>query len=200
MYSFAKFLRFVSIPTVCALVLTSPAQAAPGDRGFYIGADMTSLQTELDYGFSESYSTKHARFKIGYQILKFLSVEGRAMASDYDTDIDVFGGQYRFDTGTMVGVYARPHTPFRNANVYGIVGFTVMNTKYRAVAPVMGPTESDSVLAFTIGVGGSFRIVGNLTLDVEATAYTGTADYGIYFGDYVDLYSLGVGAGLRYRF
>lgn len=195
-----KFLRVVSMVSVCtgALALMSPAQAV--DRGFYVGADTTSLQTTLDYGFTENYSTRHARLKIGYQILKFLSVEGRAMSSDYDTDIDVFGGQYRFDTGTMVGIYARPHTPFRSANVYGIVGFTAMNTKYRLVAPVTGPVESDSVIAFTIGVGGSFRIVGNLTLDIEATAYTGTAEYGNYFLDYADLYSLGLAAGLRYRF
>lgn len=195
-----KTLRAVSLLSVCtgALTFISPARAV--DRGFYLGADMTSLQTTLDYGYTEKYSTKHARLKIGYQILNFLSVEGRAMSSDYDTDIDVFGGQYRFDTGTMVGVYARPHTHFRNANVYGIVGLTAMNTKYRALAPFPGPTDSESVIAFTVGVGGSFRIVGNLTLDVEATAYAGTADYGNYFLDYVDLYSAGLGAGLRYRF
>jgi opacity protein-like surface antigen len=56
------------------------------------------------------------------------------------------------------------------------------------------------VFAFTVGVGGSFRIVGNLTLDVEATLYSGIADYGTYFLDFVDLYSVGLGAGLRYRF
>jgi len=181
-----------------ALALTSPAQAA--DRGWYLGADVASLLTTLDYGYSETYSTTHARLKVGYQILNYLSVEGRAMSSDYDTDIDVFGGQYRFDTGTMLGVYARPHTNFRNANVYGIVGLTAMNTKYRQLAPFTGPTDSDSVVAFTAGVGGSFRMVDNLTLDVEATMYVGTADYGAYFIDYVDLYSYGLSAGLRYRF
>lgn len=193
-----RFLQLVSIVSIFALALISPAQAF--DRGFYIGADTASLQTTLDYGLTENYSTTHARLKIGYQILNFLSVEGRAMSSDYDTDIDDFGGQYRFDTGTMVGIYVRPHTPFRNANVYGIVGFTAMNTKYRLVAPIAGPVDSDSVLAFTIGVGGSFRIAGNLTLDVEAAAYTGTADYGTYFVESVDLYSVGLAAGLRYRF
>jgi opacity protein-like surface antigen len=195
---FLKLLRNMLPLPVCALALMSPAQAA--DRGFYLGADVVSLQTTLDYGFTETYNTSHARLKVGYQILKFFSVEGRIMSSAYDTDIDLFGGQYRFDTGTMVGVYARPHTSFRNANVYGIVGFTSMNTKYRLVAPVTGPADSNSVLAFTVGVGGSFRIVGNLTLDVEATLYSGTADYNIYFPDSVDLYSVGLGAGLRYRF
>lgn len=194
------FMRAVSVLFVCAgtLAISSPAQAA--ERGFYLGADVASLQTTLDYGDTEKYSTTHARFKAGYQILDFLSVEGRVMSSEYDTDIDVFGGRYRFDTGTMIGVYARPHTNFRNANVYGIVGLTAMNTKYRLVAPGTGPVDSDTVIAFTLGVGGSFRIVGNLTLDVEATAYSGTADYKSYFVDYVDLYSVGLGAGLRYRF
>jgi len=170
------------------------------DRGFYLGADVASLQTTLDYGFTENYSTNHARLKVGYQILNFLSVEGRIMTPDYDTDIDFLGGQYRFDTGSVFGVYARPHTNFPNANVYDIVGLTVMNTKYRPVAPITGLTDGDSVIALTLGVGGSFRLVGNLTLDVEGTLYSGTADYNNYFVDYVDLYSYGLSAGLRYRF
>lgn len=193
-----EFVRIVLPACVCALVLTTPVQAA--ERGFYLGVDAASLQTTLDYGFTENYSTTHTRLKIGYQIVKFMSVEGRLMSSGYDTDIDFLGGQYRFDTGTMAGIYARPHTNFRNANVYGIVGLTSMNTKYRLIAPITGPTDSENVIAFTLGVGGSFRIVGELTLDVEATVYTGTADYGNYFVDYVDLYSVGLGAGLRYRF
>ena len=195
-----KSLTIVSVLSTSAgaLVLASPAYAV--DRGFYLGADVTSLQTTLDYGDTESYSTNHTRLKVGYQILNFLSVEGRAMTSDYDTDIDFLGNQYRFDTGTMFGIYARPHTHFRNANVYGIVGFTSMNTKYRLVSAGTGPVDSDNVIAFTVGVGGSFKIVGNLTLDVEATVYSGIADYVTYFPDSVDLYSVGLGAGLRYRF
>jgi len=197
---FFKFLRIASVLSACvgALVLTSPAQAA--DSGWYLGADVASLQTTLDYGYTETYNTSHARLKVGYQILSFLSVEGRVMTSGDDTDIDTFGGQYRFDTGNMIGFYARPHTNFQSANVYGILGLTAMNTKYRLVAPVTGPTDSDSVLAFTAGVGGTFMIVNNLTFDVEATMYVGSANYASYFADSVNLYSYGLSAGLRYHF
>jgi len=192
--------RAVSLLSVCTGLLALSPAAHAAEQGWYIGADAVQLTTTLDYGATESYTTSHARFKLGYQILDFLSVEGRVMSSGNDTDIDVFGDQYRFDTGTMLGFYARPHTNFRNANVYGLIGLTSMNTKYRWVGPFTGPADSDTVLAFTIGVGGTFRIAGNLFLDVEAQAYSGTADYSLYFTDTVDLYGVGLSAGLRYRF
>lgn len=200
MRSSFRFLQVVSMVSLCSIALVSQAPAMAADRGFYLGADVVTLQTTLDYGFTENYSTTHARLKVGYQISNFLSVEGRLMASDYDTDIDAAGGEYRFDTGTMAGVYIRPHTNARIANVYGILGITSMNTKYRLVQPITGPTDTDNVIAVTIGVGGSFRIVDNLTFDIEAALYSGTADYGIYFSDSIDLTSVGLSAGLRYRF
>jgi hypothetical protein len=192
--------RAVSFLSVCTALLALSPAAQAAESGFYMGADAVQLTTTIDWGFTESYTTTHARFKAGYQILDFLSVEGRIMSSDYNTDIDVFGDTYRFDTGTMFGVYARPHTNFRDANVYGLIGLTTMNTKYRALRPFPGPVDSDAVLAFTVGVGGTFRIAGNLFLDIEAQAFSGTADYKSYFLDYVDVYGVGISAGLRYRF
>ena len=201
MHSSFRFLQVVSMMSLCAIALATQAPALAADRGFYLGADVVTLQTTLDYGFIENYSTTHARLKVGYQISKYLSVEGRVMSSDYDTDIDVIGGEYRFDTGTMAGIYIRPHSnAARKANVYGIFGITSMNTKYRLVQPLTGPTDTENVIAVTIGVGGSFRIVGNLTFDIEAALYAGTADYATYFADSIDLTSVGLSAGLRYRF
>lgn len=169
------------------------------DRGWYLGADAVQLTTTIDYGSTETYTTRHARFKVGYEALDFLSVEGRVMTAGHDTDIDFLGGLYRFDTGPIFGLYARPRTNFGNANVYGILGLTAMNTKYRGVNPA-GPTDSSFVLLPTVGVGGTFRIAGGLFFDVEAQAYVGTADYNNYFFDYVDVYGIGVSAGLRYQF
>lgn len=193
-----KFSRVVSALSACAcaLVLTSPAHAT--DRGFYLGADVVSLQTTLDYGYTETYNTSHARLKGGYQILKFLSVEGRLTSPGHDTDIDFLGDRYRFDAGTAFGIYARPHTNFSNANVYGIIGLTAMNTKYRLAGG--GPVDSDLVLVETIGVGGDFRLAGNLFLDIEAQIYLGVADYPSNGLADVLLYSTGLSAGLRYRF
>lgn len=192
------FLRVVSVLSVCAsaMAISSPAQAV--ERGFYLGTDVAQLQTTIDYGVTESYTTSHARLKGGYQFLDFLSVEGRIMSSGNDTDIDFLGDRYSFDTGTMYGFYVRPHTNFRTANVYGIVGLTVMNTSYRFVNG--GPVDNDRVLVETIGVGGDFRIAGNLSLTVEAQVYVGTADYKSYFFTSVDLTGYGLSAGLRYRF
>ena len=188
----------VAVLTVCACALLFAPQAQARDHGFYLGVDAMALQTTLDYGNTETYNTSHSRLRVGYQILKFLSVEGRFMSSGYDTDIDYLGNTYRFDTGSMAGFYVRPHTNFRNANVYGIVGLTSMDTRYRPVGA--GTEDRDVVVAFTVGVGGTFKIVGNLTLDVEATLYEGVADYGANIMDTVSLYGVGVSAGLRYRF
>lgn len=191
-----KFLRVVSMLFAGALTFMSTAQAA--DRGFYLGADVVSLQTTLDYYIAtETYSTSHARLKAGYQILDFLSVEGRIMSAGNGTDIDFLGNQYRFETGTMFGIYARPHTNFRSANVYGILGLTAMNTRYNPVG--FAPADHDLVLAETIGVGGDFRIAGNLSLNIEAQIYVGVVDYPMWLGT-ADLYGYGLSAGLRYRF
>lgn len=177
--------------------LAVPAQAA--DRGWYLGMDAVRLQTTLDYVETETYNTSHARFRAGYQFLDFLSFEGRIMTPGNDTDVDFLGDTYQLDTGTILGVYVRPHTKFAVANVYGIIGFTTLNARYRPVS-YNGPTDSDVVIASTIGVGGTFRLARNLFFDIEATAYAGAAEFDSYFVDYVDLYSSSVSAGLRFKF
>lgn len=182
---------------VFAGLLACPALAL-AERGWYAGVDVAQLQTTLDYGATETYVTSHLRFKGGYQILDFLSVEGRVMVSGHDTDTDIWGNQFRFDTGSMLGVYARPHTNFQTANVYGIVGLTVMDSRYRSVA--LGIQDSDMLFLPTIGVGGDFRVARQLSLTVEAQYFVGTAGYNTFFADYVDVYGFGVGAGVRYRF
>jgi len=178
-------------------LLAAPAQAV--ERGWYLGMDAVRMQTTLDYVETETYTTSHARFRAGYQFLDFLSFEGRVMTSGNDTDVDFLGDTYRFDTGTMVGVYVRPHTKFAVANVYGIVGFTTLNARYKPVS-YNGPTDSDVVIASTIGVGGTFRLARNLYFDIEAAAYAGAAEFDSYFVDYVDLYSSSLSAGLRFKF
>ena len=169
------------------------------DNGWYVGAGVTGLQTTLDYGYTETYTTTHARLSVGYQFLRFLSVEGRLLSPSKDTDVDFLGDTYSFRTGTAFGIYARPHTNFNSANVYGIIGLTAVDTRYRNVT-LSGPEDSDTIFLETVGVGGSFTLARNFYLEIEAQVFAGVAKYNTYFADYVDVYGAAIGAGLRYRF
>jgi hypothetical protein len=64
---------------------------------------------------------------------------------------------------------------------------------------VSPPTDNDLVLVETIGVGGDFRIAGNLSFNIEAQFFAGMADYPTWLGT-TDLYGYALSAGLRYRF
>jgi len=194
----AKLAQLVLISLFPMVLMATSATTRADDKGWYIGGGAMARQTILEYGASESYSTSHAYVSVGYQFLKFLSLEGRFMSASNDTDIDDFGGLFELDTGNIVGLYVRPHTNFKAANVYGIFGITGMDTKYRAV--LGGPVDSDTVISLTAGVGGSFVLAKQLTLDVEAILYAGTAKYSRYFSDFVDVFGSGLGASLRYRF
>jgi len=164
--------------------------------GFYIGADLVQRTTDLDYfEGTESYTTSHVRIKGGYEILKFLAVEAHVMTAGNDTDIDPFGDLYELDTGTIIGVYAKPKTSFATANVYGLVGFSLWDTTYTNVA--LGTSSTDAVVTFGAGVGGEFNITQNLRFNIEGMVQAGSPDYN---GFSPDLYSLSLAAGMSYRF
>lgn len=167
-------------------------------RGFYLGADVVQLSTELDYGYTENYTTQHLRVKGGYEFLDYLAIEGQVLTAAHDTDTDVFGGRYELDTGNIVGVYVKPKTNFTNANVYGLIGLSLWDTAYRGVAFPF--EDTDSVLMFGLGVGGEFNITRNFRFNIEAMLHTGSADYPTFFSDTVDVYTFGIAAGFNYRF
>lgn len=178
---------------------TSSLPTSAAASGFYVGADIIQRTTDLDYaGGSETYRTNHARVKAGYEILKFLAVEAQLSSAAKDTDVDPFGDLFQLDTGNIIGVYAKPKTPFKKANVYGLVGFAQWDTTYRDVAT--GIKDSDPVTTFGVGVGGEFNITDNLRFNIEGMIQTGSASYKIFFANGPDLYSLSLAAGMSYRF
>lgn len=179
-----------------------PWAAGAGDRDCYVGVDAVSLRTTLDDMWSqETYATQHGRVRFGCDLIRVLSLEARASSPAHD-ESSVAGlfipEVRRFSIDSMYGIYVRPHTPFRNYNVYGIFGMTRMATRYGAVSPP-GPEDRNALHYWTLGVGGDFRIVGNLFLDVEAHFGFGLTDYGSYSGGYT-VYPSALSAGVRYQF
>lgn len=170
--------------------------AAASASGFYIGADAVMRSTELDYlEGTETYHTEHARIKAGYEILDFLAVEAQVLTAGDDSDIDFFGDLYSFDTGTIVGVYAKPKTDFSRANVYGLVGLAYWDTTYTDVA--LNEKYTDKVVTFGAGVGGEFNITKHLRFNIEGMMQVGTTSYGTFDPN---IYSLSLAAGLNVRF
>lgn len=166
--------------------------------GFYLGADAVQLATELDYGFTENYTTQHLRVKGGFEFLDYLAVEAQVYTADQDTDIDAFGDRFELDTGSIVGVYIKPKARFPNGSVYGLFGFSVWDTTYTEVATALDNT--DSVFMFGLGIGGEFNIGRHLRFNIEGMLHTGSADYPTFYLDPVDMYAYGIAAGFNVRF
>ncbi|MCK7577694.1 MAG: hypothetical protein MZV65_19105 [Chromatiales bacterium] len=71
---------------------TLPAVSSAGD--FYLGADAVMLTTDLDYGFTESYTTEHLRVKGGYEFSNNFALEAQVLSAASDTDADFLGDTY----------------------------------------------------------------------------------------------------------
>jgi hypothetical protein len=177
-----------------AAVVPTAASAS----GFYIGADAVVRSTELDdYYYLDTYSTTHARVKAGYEVLDFLAVEAQVLTAGDDSDTDEFGDTYTFDTGTIVGLYAKPKTDFARANVYGLLGVAYWDTTFTSLDPFYAGKYTDKVITLGAGVGGQFNITKNLSFNIEGMMQIGTASYGYYDPN---IYSLSLAAGLNLQF
>jgi Outer membrane protein beta-barrel domain len=194
--------KLVLAVTMVSSLGAATVPMAASASGFYIGVDAVARSTELDdLYYVDTYSTTHARVKAGYEILDFLAVEAQVLTAGDDSDTDEFGDTYRFDTGTIVGVYAKPKTDFSRANVYGLVGLAYWDTTFTDTDPVFGGKYTDRVVTFGAGVGGDFNITRNLRFNIEGMMQIGTASYNTAYGSYdPNIYSLSLAAGLSYHF
>lgn len=112
-----------------------------------------------------------------YEFTNYIAIEGRVYTSNDDNDIDINGDRFAFDTGNIIGVYAKPKTNFAKANVYGLVGLSMWDTTYTAVTGSWAPSrDKDSVVMFGVGVGGEFNITKNLRFNIEGMIHAGSVD------------------------
>ena len=189
--------RNIAASAVVIGLLGLPSVVGAGD--WYLGAGFAQMQTTLDYpGGSEDYTTQHVRVNGGYAFTKHIAIEARLTSSGDDTDIDLFGARYKWQTGTVVSFYAKPMMQIGKFDLYALVGLSLLDTTYELVA--FGIKDTETVLTFDAGVGGQYNFNRNFGVSVEAKAYTGTADYPTFFFDGVDISGLSIGAGVTYRF
>ena len=189
-----------SVALVAAIIGAAAVPASASAQGFYLGADMVLLGTELDLGWTEDYSTSHLRVKAGVELSGGFAIEAHLSGAGDDTTVDPFGDQIKFDTGNIIGIYLKPKSNFRDANVYGLFGFSQWDTTYYPVA-FSFIKDSETVTMLGFGVGGEFNITRNLRFNIEGMIHVGSADYPVWgTGDSVDLYAAGLAAGLSYKF
>lgn len=188
-----------SVALAAAIIGAAAVPASASAQGFYLGADMVLLGTELDYGLTEDYSTSHLRFKAGVEVADFLAIEGHLSSAGDDSAVDPFGTQFKFDTGNIIGIYLKPKSNFRDANVYGLFGFSQWDTTYHPVA-LPSVKDSETVTMVGFGIGGEFNITRNLRFNVEGMIHMGSADYPVWIGTSTDIYAAGLAAGISYKF
>ena len=173
--------------------------------GWYLGADLAVMDTTLEYGgvlsstYTESYTTGHARLKGGYNFAKYYGVELRLTSSGDDTYVDSLG-TWRWRAGESFSGYFKPHYEIGRFDIYGLVGLSVMDTSYEAVAgPWTGQKDEATLATFDFGVGGIFLVTRNFGITAEIKLNVGTADYKTFLGS-TDVYGAAFGAGVVYRF
>lgn len=176
-------------------VLPASAQAA----GFYLGADVVTLSTELDYQPKENYSTTHLRVKSGYAFSDILAFEIHVTGAGDDSSIDPYDNLYKFDIRNTLGIYVKPRTNVGKANVYGLVGFSSWDTAYTKIIPP-GTREKDSAVMFGAGLGGEFNITDNLRFNIEGMLHRGTLYYPDNLSVIAEVYATGISAGVSYHF
>jgi len=188
---------------VCLGCLGFPLSAQAD--GWYLGADLAVMDTTLEYGgvfssaYSESYATGHARLKGGYNFAKYFGAELRLTSSGDDTYVDSFG-TWKWRTGESLSGYFKPHYEIGHFDIYGLVGLSVMDTSYEAVAgPQTGQKDKATLATFDFGVGGIYLFTPHFGVSAEIKLNVGTADYKTLLGS-TDIYGAAFGAGVVFRF
>ncbi|MEY4978517.1 MAG: hypothetical protein RLZZ352_787 [Pseudomonadota bacterium] len=152
--------------------MAAQAQAVYGDIAYQM------IDTDL------STDPAVLRGIVGYEINPNMAVEGmlglniKDGKEDFGTGIE---GKAKVDH--LIGVYAKPKLKVNDAlELYGRVGFV----SYKVKASAFGFSESDSGSDLSFGVGASYNLTPNLSLNVD-------------FMDFGDLEG-GVAFGLKFKF
>ena len=173
--------------------------------GFYAGADLVQLDSELDFltlGIpKEKYTTSHLRLKGGIEATNWLAVEAQLLTSADDKATDIFGDTYSYDTGMIFGIFAKPHVTIGSFDLYGLVGYATADAEYDC-SPSCPPEAKATLNGFSYGVGAQFLVTKKLKISVDYMSYfDGNETYndGI-FPLPVDQTTSGFGIGANYKF
>ncbi len=173
--------------------------------GFYAGADLVQLDSELDFltpGIpKEKYTTSHLRLKGGIEATNWLSVEAQLLTGADDTAVDIFGDTYSYDTGMIFGIFAKPHVIIGSFDLYGLVGYATADAEYDC-SPSCPPKLKATLNGVAYGAGAQFLLTKNLKISLDYMMYHDgkeNASDGIVSGP-VDVTTSGFGLGVNYTF
>lgn len=203
MSMYKKQLKLIGVVSLISLAgIAGTAQAA----GFYAGADLVQLDSELKYknypiNPKEKYKTSHIRLKGGIEATSWLAVEAQVLSSADDKFTDIFGATWSQETGVILGVFAKPHVTIGSFDLYGLVGYATADAENDC--SVSCPPKLKATLnGIAYGVGAQFLVTKKLKISVDYMSYFDdnvTYKDGL-FPEPVDQTTSGFGIGVNYTF
>lgn len=188
-----------SLPAITRILLATLLLALgnlASAQQFYIGAQVTNISAELDYGATEEYNLNPVRVELGMQYDWFYWGV-HALTSGKDTDVDVFGDTYEMELDTSFGIFFGGRFGY-NRNFYAAGGFQYFDTTYRFIPG--GPADSDNILTLGLLIGGQFQVAQNMYIYGDVSMYFGSAQYNTYFFGDPDFYAFGFAGGVKFAF
>jgi len=141
-----------------------------------LGAHAQSLYGEVGYGqlklqedrFGSKVEPGMARGVIGYELSPNLAVEGHLGIGVKDDTVRLGGLSVKGEVDNMVGAFVKPKVRLgETVELFGRVG--AASTKVSASS--MGVSESDRGTSFAYGLGASFNLTPQLSLNADYMNY-----------------------------
>lgn len=162
------------LPLFFLLLSTSPFAVAVDEPTFYWGAMVGVSEFSIS---GEDINPTSFTGRVGYEFGKYLSVEGRLMASGSDN----FSDGTSLEVTYLGNVSAKLNLPFgdeKRVNVYGLVGYSTW--KWTASLANMTAHDTDNGVSYGVGVdlfadgvnGVNFEIIRYLDSSISGEDYT----------------------------
>lgn len=161
----------------CLLLFSSAfVHAAEGPK-FYWGVMAGVSELSFDRYSDEELSLTSLTGRVGYDFGKFLSLEGRLMASDSDT----FSDGLSLEVTYLGNISAKLNFAFgeeKRINLYGLVGYTTW--KWTASLGNTTADDTDDGVSYGLGVelfadrmnGLNFEVIRYLDSSIDGEDYT----------------------------
>jgi hypothetical protein len=134
------------LPLLWLLLITSPFAVASDEPRFYWGV----MAGVSEFSFAgEDINPTSFTARLGLDLGKFLSVEGRWMTSESDT----FPGGTSLEVSYLVNGSAKLNIPFgdeKRVNVYGLVGYT--SWEWNAYLGNITTHDTDNGVSYGVGI------------------------------------------------
>lgn len=162
---------------VLLLLLNSVAANASEGPKFYWGVMIGMSEFSFDRYPNEELNPTNITGRVGYDFGKFLSLEGRLMASESDTFSDGLSVEVTY----LGNVSAKLNFPFgeeKRINLYGLLGYTTW--KWTATLGNTTADDTDNGVSYGLGVelfadrlnGLNFEVIRYIDSSIGGEDYT----------------------------